>query len=93
MEISYDPNKNESCLNYRGFDFHFAKRVFYDPQRFDEEDLRHNYGESRRKVIGQIDDRHYTVVYTMREGLPHIITAWVSNRREVRKYDNNANQY
>ena len=93
MEIDYDLQKNESCLNVQGFDFHFAMRVFCDPQRFDMAGLRFDYGESRRRVIGLIDSRHYTVVYTERGDLVYIITAWKTNRRDVRKYDNNTNQY
>ena len=33
MDFEWDEDKSESCSRSRGFDFAFAARVFFDPNR------------------------------------------------------------
>jgi putative transcriptional regulator len=50
----------------RGIAFEFAAAVFADPTRVDFDVSRPEQGEERRKTIGRIGKRLFTVVYTMR---------------------------
>jgi uncharacterized protein len=86
MEFEWDAAKSEACEVERGFDFAFAVRVFLDPDRLIELDERFEYGENRYRVIGQIDQRVFVVVYTPRGRRLRIISARKANRREVRRY-------
>ncbi|WP_428350443.1 BrnT family toxin [Lichenifustis flavocetrariae] len=42
--------------------------------------------EKRWKVVGLIDDRLFTVVFTMRDGICRLISARRSNVKEKRTY-------
>ena len=64
MEFEWDEAKSDACLGLRGFDFAFASRVFDDPARLVERDLRIDYREARYVAIGKIDRRVFVIVYT-----------------------------
>ena len=66
--------------------FEAAAELFKDPRRVDFEDNRFEYGEERRITIGAIEDRFYTVVYTMRGATTWIISARPAHRKERRRY-------
>ena len=70
----------------RGITFGFASRVFLDPARIDFDVSRPEEGEERRKAVGVIDGRLYTVVYTMRGDETWLISARRANKAEERKY-------
>lgn len=86
MEFEWDGAKSDACLGRRGFDFAFASRVFDDPARLVERDLRIDYREARYVAIGKIDGRVFVVVYTPRHGRLRLISARKANPREVRRY-------
>lgn len=92
MEFEWDESKSDACFKQRGFDFAFAARVFFDPDRLVELDDRRVYGEERYKVIGVIESRLYVVVYTPRQNVVRIISARKANQREVRHYENGKNE-
>jgi uncharacterized DUF497 family protein len=73
MELEWDEAKSDACLGRRGFDFAFASRVFDDPARLVERDLR-------------IGGRVFVVVYTPRHDRLRLISARKTNPREVRRY-------
>ena len=89
MEFDWDDTKYRKVLNERGFDFNYASRVFSDPNRVVEADNSHDYKEDRFRIYGMIEGRVYILVYTMKGGTSHIITAWKANKREVRYYEEN----
>lgn len=91
MEFEWDADKSDSCFTSRGFDFPFAARVFFDPDRVVIADTRHNYGEDRFQVTGSIDGRLFVVVYTPRHGSIRIISARKANHREVQHYEDSTN--
>ena len=82
MEFDWDDAKDAQNVAARGLSFREAASVFADPDRLDWVDLRQDYGEIRRKTIGKVGSVHITVVYTFRDDLCRIITAWPSSRKE-----------
>ncbi len=88
MEFEWDVHKSEKCYNERGFDFAYAIRSFFDPDRTIKRDRRFDYGEDRYQLVGKIDDRVYVVIYTFRNRVIRIISARKANKREVRQYEN-----
>lgn len=90
MEFEWDDAKNDACFVRRGFDFTYAVRVFFDPQRIVVQDRRWDYGEDRYRVLGMIGGRVFAVVYTMRGSVIRIISARKANMKEVAEYEQNA---
>ncbi|GAB4365760.1 MAG: BrnT family toxin [Methylohalobius crimeensis] len=88
MEFEWDEDKSEACFRERGFDFAYAARAFFDPNRLVQADTRHSYGEDRYQLMGKIEHRLFVVVYTPRHGALRIISARKANQREVRYYEN-----
>jgi uncharacterized DUF497 family protein len=86
MEFEWDEEKSEACFQERGFDFAFAAKVFFDPERTVQPDNRMIYGEARYQVYGTVTGRLFVVVFTQRGGRIRIISARKANQREVRRY-------
>ena len=87
MNFEWDQSKSEECFVQRGFDFAYAARVFFDPNRIVTTDTRRSYGEGRYQVMGMIEQRLFVVVYTPRHDALRIISARKANQREVRHYE------
>jgi uncharacterized DUF497 family protein len=68
-----------------GVPFEYA-RVFLDPARRDAADARHDYGEQRRIVLGEIEGRLFAVAYTLRGKVIRLISAPKASERERRRY-------
>ena len=83
MEFEWDDAKSNTCFVRRGFDFAYAVRAFFDPQRIVAQDRRRDYGEDRYRLLGMIDGRAYVVVYTVRGSVIRIISARKANRKEI----------
>lgn len=81
-----DPRKRAWLLSERSFDLMDMVEGFSDRRRLDYADRRFDYGEDRRVTIGRVQDRIFTVVYTMRGPITWLITAWPSNRKERQRY-------
>ena len=90
--FEWDDAKNNACFERRGFDFAYAVRVFFDPQRIVVQDRRRDYGEDRCRLLGMIDGRTYVVVYTVRSSVVRIISARKASPKEVANYEHNARQ-
>jgi hypothetical protein len=52
MNFEWDEAKSETCFQERGFDFAYAARAFFDPDRIIQADTRHSYGEERYQLMG-----------------------------------------
>lgn len=89
MKFEWDTQKSDACYADRGFDFAYVTRAFLDPLRVIRHDDRHDYGEKRYTLMGQIDSRLFCLAYTVRGGVIRIISARKANSREVKKYANN----
>ena len=87
MNFEWDEGKSERCFAERGFDFAYAARAFFDPNRVVHADTRRNYGEERYQLMGMIEQRLFLLVYTPRHDAMRIISARKANQREVRHYE------
>jgi len=88
MNFEWDDAKSQVCYQTRGFDFAYAARAFFDPDRVVQPDTRHSYGEDRYQLMGMIERRVFVVVYTQRHNATRIISARKANQREVKSYEN-----
>ncbi|MCI4410038.1 MAG: BrnT family toxin [Thiotrichales bacterium] len=86
-EFEWDEDKSLRCFVERGFDFAYAARAFFDPDRKIKPDLRYQYGEDRFTLTGYIEARLYVVTYTMRADVIRIISARKANAREVKNHE------
>jgi uncharacterized protein len=85
-EFEWDPAKAESNLAKHGVSFDVAIAAFADPAHRDLDTSRTADGEERRKVVGLIQERLITVVYTMRGRVCRLISARRANAKERRSY-------
>lgn len=89
MDFSFDTAKNARNIAVHGislaravdFEWHAAVNV---------EDTRRDYGERQFQAFGHIESRLYVLVYTPREGRAHVISLRKANKREVRRYADQA---
>ena len=86
MQFEFDDAKNASNLLKHGIDLKDASYVFFDPKRLELADLRKDYGEDRRILVGKVLDRVLVVVYTPRANVNRLISARKANEREQQKY-------
>lgn len=89
MVFDWHDGKSEECLQERGFDFAFAARLFDDEM---EEFLRCSRGLRRRAShrVGQIDGLMFAVVYTQRDDVRWIISAFRCRERELERWKRRA---
>lgn len=88
MNFEWDEAKSEAGFKGRGFDFTYAARAFFDPDRIVHADTRRSYGEERYQLMGMIEQRLFVVVYTPRHDAIRIIPARKAKQRELRYYEN-----
>ena len=69
-----------------GVKFETACEIFKDPFAIEFLDDRADYGEDRFIILGAFDKHVLLVVYTMRDGIIHIISARGAEPPEKRKY-------
>ena len=84
LSFEWDEAKSDMCFEERGFDFAYAARAFFDPDRLIRADTRHSFDEERCRLMGKIEQRLFVVIYTLRHGVIRIISARKANQREVR---------
>ncbi|WP_222428722.1 BrnT family toxin [Denitratisoma sp. DHT3] len=88
MNFEWDEAKSDACFLERGFDFAYAARAFFDPERLIQADTRHSYGEERYQLMGRIEQRLFVVIYTPRHDAIRIISARKANQREDKHHEN-----
>jgi uncharacterized DUF497 family protein len=88
MDIAFewDDAKAQSNLAKHGVPFAYATRVFLDAGIVDFDTSRPGDGEPRRKAVGSVEGRLFTVVYTPRDGRIRMISARRCNLTEERHY-------
>jgi hypothetical protein len=86
LEYEWDERKARQNIAKHGVPFEYAARIFLDSHRLDAEDVRRDYGETRRSTLGKIEGRLYVVAYTLRGRIIRLISARKANGRERRKY-------
>ena len=81
-----DPDKEDRNLAERGLSLDLAEYLDWATALI-WEDTRKNYGERRYCVLGFIEHRLHSVVFTPREGKPRVISLRKANKREVKRYE------
>lgn len=82
-----DPAKDKRNILERGISFDRAEQLDWT-SAFIWEDTRKEYKEHRYCVLGLIDGRLHSMVFTPRAGKPRIISLRKANKREVKRYEN-----
>lgn len=85
-EFEWDDRKAAANERKHRVTFGFATAVFLDPALVIEEVTRVEDGERRYKAIGQIGEKLYAVIYTVKPDVYRLISARRTNPKEDRIY-------
>ena len=86
MRDRFDAAKDEANVAKHGVSLAFGNRVFEDRDHLILPSIRPVDGEERFKVIGLVEGRLFTAVFTWRGDLPRFIWVRRSNKGEERAY-------
>ena len=86
MDFEFDLAKSESNLKKHGVDFIKAQRLWEDPDRLVVP--ARTQGELRFLLIGKMDGKHWSAVFTPRESQIRIISVRRSRDEEIEAYEN-----
>jgi uncharacterized DUF497 family protein len=89
VDISFDPAKNARNIETHGISLERAAEFDWTGA-LNWQDVRRDYGELRFLALGRIGARVHVLVYTRRETRMHVISLRKANRREVRRYEDEA---
>ena len=81
-----DSQKEDRNIAERGLSLELAEQLDWTTALI-WEDQRKDYGEHRYCVLGFIEDRLHSVVFTPRNGKPRAISLRKANKREVNRYE------
>ncbi|GHC58753.1 BrnT family toxin [Neogemmobacter tilapiae] len=90
MVDPFDPSKNAANLAKHGLPLTFGDKIFADENHLILPSVRAIDGEERFKVIGRVEQKHYTAVFVWRNDLPRYISVRRSNKGEERSYHTEA---
>lgn len=85
MAFEFDPAKSKANKEKHGIDFDAAQLLWHDdkhielPSRYDR--------EPQQLLIGVIDGKHWSAIFTMRDGRIRLISVRRSRRSEVGLYE------
>lgn len=85
MDFDWDVPKHQKNLLERGIGFDQASRIFRGETDAWVDD-RFDYGETRMRVLGEVNGELLHVVYTDRGDLRWIISARRASRKERRRW-------
>jgi len=83
LDFDWDSGKAAANERKHGISFEVAVEVFADENRVDFDVTHEADGEV---IVGHLDDRLVTLVYTVRQGRIRLISARPPNEQEVRRY-------
>ncbi|MCY0092757.1 BrnT family toxin [Hoeflea ulvae] len=86
MEFEWDETKRAEIYKKHGVDLLEAALIF-ENEVLEKEDTREDYGERRLIALGMVDNQIYIVVYTKRDAIYRLITAWKGGRRDREEYE------
>ncbi|WP_322997526.1 BrnT family toxin [Castellaniella sp.] len=86
MESRFDPVKDATNQQKHKLPLAFGDRIFEDDLHLIVPTIREEDGELRFKVIGTVDGKLYTGVFTWRNDLPRFISVRRSNKNEQKAY-------
>jgi hypothetical protein len=84
--VDKDPKKEGRNIAERSLSLDLAEQLDWTTALI-WQDTRQDYGERRYCVLGFIDDRLHSVVFTPRNGKPRVISLRKANKREVNRYE------
>ena len=85
MRFEYDPDKSAANKAKHGLDFEEAQALWDDPRLL--EAPARTEDEPRFVAIGKIEGRHWTAVWTPREGAVRLISVRRARPEEVERYE------
>jgi uncharacterized protein len=85
VEFEFDPAKSAVNKAKHGVDFDHARLIWEDPDRL-EAPARITEGEERYLMIGRIEERIWTAVFTLRAGRIRLISARRAHKNEEEYY-------
>lgn len=86
MQERFDPAKDEANREKHRLPLAFGERIFEDDDHVVIPSIREIDGEERFKVVGIVEDKLFTGVYTWRGDLPRFVSVRRSNKGEQRAY-------
>jgi len=86
VEIEFDPKKSEANTLERGLPFSVAAEFDFETAWYRIDDRR-DYGETRIRALGLIDNRVHALVFTETANGIRVISVRKANPREVRQYE------
>lgn len=91
MDIEFDPAKSERNERERGLPFEMVADLEWENALIGDDD-RMEYGEERKVALVPLKGRVYVICYTLREDVRRVISFRKANKREVKIYEQEANQ-
>ena len=85
MKFEFDYEKSEANRAKHGIDFVEAQALWDDPDRLQVP--ARTQGEPRLMLIGRIDAKNWSAVFTMRNNNARIISVRRSRTKEVEQYE------
>ena len=83
--FEWDEQKRLVNLKERGVDFAEAALIF-ENEVIEAIDSRDDYGETRYRALGHVDDDYFLIAYTWRDKTRRIISAWRLDDEGKKKY-------
>ena len=85
MEFGFDPKKSDTNREKHGIDFEEAQKLWHDHHRMviPAKDL----DESRFVLIGKIQEKYWSAVYTIRKNKIRLISVRRSRKNEQKIYE------
>jgi hypothetical protein len=85
MKFEFDPEKSKGNRTKHGIDFVEAQVLWEDPDRLLVS--ARTKGEPRLMMIGMINGKHWSAIFTIREDSIRIISVRRSRTQEVEHYE------
>ena len=86
MKIDFDAIKNAKNIRERGLSFERVAEFDFETAQFTL-DTRHDYGETRYRALGFIEQRLYALVFVKIVNGIRVISFRKANQREVKHYE------
>lgn len=85
MDFEFDPQKSELNKTKHGIDFEEAQELWRDDRA--KESLLDSSTETRFMLVGTIGSKHWSAIYTYRNGQVRIISVRRSRQGEINDYE------
>lgn len=86
VEFEWDEIKRTEVYKKHGVDLLEAALIF-ENDVLEKEDTRRDYGEQRMIALGMSEGEIYIVIYTRRDNVYRLITAWKGGQRDREEYE------